>query len=85
MTPKEKAEELFDKYYIICQEFTEEIQCSIQAKKCALISVDECIESTKQLIHHYTKGDDERYASIYLSMSLSVQYWNEVKREIKKL
>ena len=40
MTAKEKAKELIDKYYIICQEFTEEIQCSIQAKQCALIAVD---------------------------------------------
>ena len=43
MTPKDKANELFDKYYIICQEFTEEIQCSIQAKQCALIAVDEIL------------------------------------------
>jgi hypothetical protein len=43
MTPKEKAIELVDKYYIICQEFTEEIQCSIQAKQCALIAVHEII------------------------------------------
>jgi hypothetical protein len=43
MTPELKAKELFDKYYFICQEFTEEIQCSIQAKQCALISVDEII------------------------------------------
>jgi hypothetical protein len=43
MSPKEKANELFDKYYIICQEFTEEIQCSIQAKQCALIAVDEIL------------------------------------------
>lgn len=41
MTPKEKAEKLFDKYYLICQDFTEEIQCSIQAKQCALIAVNE--------------------------------------------
>ena len=40
MTAKEKAKELFDKYYIVCQEYTEEIQCSIQAKECALIAVD---------------------------------------------
>jgi len=43
MTPKKKAQELFDKYYIICQEFTEEIQCSIQAEQCALIAVDEIL------------------------------------------
>lgn len=41
MTPKEKAQSLFDKYYIICQEFTEEIQCTIQSKQCALTAVDE--------------------------------------------
>jgi hypothetical protein len=38
---KEKAKELLDKYFIICQEFTEEIQCSIQAKQCVLIAVNE--------------------------------------------
>lgn len=43
MSPQEKAKELFDKYYIICQEYTEEIQCSIQAKQCALILVHEII------------------------------------------
>lgn len=47
MEPKEKAKELLDKYFIICQEFTEEIQCSIQAKQCALIAVDEIIEALK--------------------------------------
>lgn len=44
MTPKQKAKELFDKYYIICQEFTQEIQCSIQAKQCALIAVELSLE-----------------------------------------
>jgi hypothetical protein len=43
MTPKEKAKKLFDRYYIVCQEYTEEIQCSIQAKECALIAVDELL------------------------------------------
>lgn len=43
MTPKEKAQELFDTYYLICQEFTEEIQCSIQAKQCALVAVNEIL------------------------------------------
>lgn len=85
MTPKEKAQELFDKYYLICQEFTEEIQCSIQAKQCALVAVYECTQSIKPLIYHYTKGDDKRYADISLSMSLSVGYWQEVKQEIEKL
>jgi hypothetical protein len=46
MSPQEKAKELFGKHYIICQEYTEEIQCSIQAKQCAIILVDEVLKIT---------------------------------------
>ena len=38
MKAREYAKELFDRFYLICQEYTEEIQCSIQAKQCALIA-----------------------------------------------
>ena len=84
MTAKEKARDLVDKFVYHVQSITDWGQLN-NAKECALIAVDECIESTKQLIHHYTKGNNERYASIYLSMSLSVQYWQEVKNEINKI
>ncbi len=70
MTPKEKAQELFDKYYIICQEYTEEIQCSIQAKQCALIAVDEVINSM-------IVATVEKHPHL--------PYWQEVKKEIEKL
>jgi hypothetical protein len=46
MSPQEKAKELFGKHYIICQEYTEEIQCSIQAKQCAMVLVDEVLKIT---------------------------------------
>ena len=49
MNVKERAKELVDRYYILCQEFTEEIQCSIQAKQCALIAVDEIIDLVKHI------------------------------------
>jgi hypothetical protein len=76
-SPKEKAQELFDKYYIVCQEFTEEIQCSIQAKQCALIAVDEIIEQW-ELIHAYiANGMGE--------LNPNLKYWYEVKHEIEKL
>jgi len=67
MTPKEKTKELFDKYYVICQEFTEEIQCSIQAKQCALIAVDEILDLS---IGHF---DD---------LHPFVNFWQQVKQEI---
>lgn len=71
MTPEEKAEELFDKYYIVCQEFTEEIQCSIQAKQCTLIAVNEMI-----------KQQQVQFENMIWSC---VEYWKEVKQEIEKL
>jgi hypothetical protein len=71
MTAQEKAKELFDNYYIICQEYTEEIQCSIQAKQCALIAVDELLK--------------ECWDHREIDLQAGYDYWNEVKREIKKL
>lgn len=70
MTSKTKADELFDKYYILCQEYTEEIQCSIQAKQCALIAVDEVLKSQKNIY-----GVNNRATKFYL----------EVKEELEKL
>jgi hypothetical protein len=71
MRSQEKAKELFDKYYIICQEFTEEIQCSIQAKQCALIAVDEMLDLRNGL--YMNEG------------SIVHQYLMDVKQEIEKL
>jgi hypothetical protein len=72
MTAKEKAKEFFDKYYIVCQEYTEEIQCSIQAKECALIAVDEILE-----VIEFNKYDDKYWEED--------EYWQEVKQEIQAL
>lgn len=44
MNPESKAKELYDKYFIICQEYTEEIQCGLQAKQCAITAVNEILE-----------------------------------------
>lgn len=83
MTPKDKAEELYNKYAPYMLEWDGVEKWAV--KECALIAVDECIESTKQLLHHYAKANYVRYASIHLAMSLLVQYWQEVKQEIEKL
>jgi hypothetical protein len=72
MKPKEKAEELFDKYYIVCQEYTEEIQCSIQAKECALIAVDLRLDG------------DFIFNSIEYGID-SLEYWQQVKQELQNL
>jgi hypothetical protein len=84
MIPKDKADDLIKKFMPYQDDYYND-EPRDGAISCALIAVDECIESIKQLIHHYTNGNDERYASIYLSMSLSVEYWQQVRNELDKL
>ena len=43
MTPKEKAEELVDKYYNLFSVKLENTICIYEAKHCALIAVDEIL------------------------------------------
>jgi len=60
MTPKLKAKELVDKYWIY-----------LDAKQCALIAVDEIINSI--VIFDLTAAENQFI------------YWEEVKQEIEKL
>jgi len=72
MTPKQKAEELFDK---MCMNDGDEYHhCThYVAKKCSLIAVDEIldlkhIETLRRNMHE-----------------MELEYWMEVKQEIEKL
>lgn len=69
MTPKEKAEELYRKYwgYFVSEKSVNSI--FIHAKKCALIAVDEILNN------QYPQFEYES----------DIEYWREVKKEIKKL
>ncbi len=82
MTPKEKAQELVDKFnnveiYISIE--PKDIECKIKhtegdtAKHCALVAVDEIIKVLVDL-----SGDSFTYVN-------DVIYYQEVKHEIKKL
>jgi hypothetical protein len=83
MTPELKAKELLDKYYIICQEFTEEIQCSIQAKQCAFISVDQIMKAPHENCYMELISTDAENTDWFWNKF--DEYWNEVKNEIEKL
>ena len=68
MTPKEKAQELFDKYATYVVMWTGGIEVENQnCKQCALIAVDEIIKSLDDVLHPNPFG----------------QYWNKVKQEIE--
>ena len=68
MTPKEKSEELVEKFML--WKFQKCELTKKQAKQCALIAVDEIIDSI--IIKNYSDAD-------------KYDYWNEVKQEIENL
>jgi hypothetical protein len=75
MTPKDKAFELVDTYkFVLWSEDTqcgEEILCTLIAKRCALIAVDEMIDIRNGL--YINEG------------SIAHQWLLDVKHEIEKL
>jgi hypothetical protein len=92
MTPKEKAFELVDTYkFVLWSEDTqcgEEILCTVIAKKCALIAVDEIIEERYFHNEHHQQNSKLKYhIEIELAERLEStrNYWGEVKNEIEKL
>jgi hypothetical protein len=73
MTPEEKAKELVDKYYNL---FSVELENTVhysEAKECALLTIDYIITSNP---HSNPLNSD---------VHSTMNYWMEVKREIKKL
>ena len=71
MTPKEKAKELIKKMHI--ENDLIYVMSKVQAKKCALIAVDELIDNCdNSIVNEFIRRG-------------AISYWNEVKQEIKKL
>lgn len=78
MKPKEKAKELVDKYVKLYPSYVVMWQGDIDnaeknIKQCALIAVDEIIESSKRI---------DNFLATWVSQT---PYWQEVKQEILKL
>ena len=76
MTPKEKAGELYNKMYDYSL-FEEE------AKRCALIAVDEILETTKVKWATQRKFPNGEY-KFWKGVAYK-KYWQEVKQEIENL
>ena len=77
MTAKEKANDLVNSYRIMLMntdtECGQEILCTLIAKYCALIAVDEIIKANP---HSNPFNTD---------VSSTMSYWNEVRKEIELL
>jgi hypothetical protein len=79
MTPKEKAKELINRYLKILAGGMYDVR--EEAKQCALIAVDEIIQSCLETTKLYESND-------IINSDLSCQpigYYEEVKIEIEKL
>ena len=75
MTPKERADQLVNVYYNSIMSFLTNNMKLENAKKCALIAVDQIIlEQCKSSELKDARYQDER-----------LNYWNEVKQEIKNI
>ena len=73
MTPKEKAQELYNIYEQLGRDFTRGVSMNEFAIECALIAVDEIIKSNPHSNPMNTYGFS------------TMAYWQEVKHEIEKL
>jgi hypothetical protein len=74
MTPKEKSSQLIVNYQLKCKSLDYN-----EAKQCALIAVDDIIESSPSLP---ILGDGGTFGEY---IELSKAYWQEVKNEINLL
>jgi hypothetical protein len=84
MTPKEKAVELYNKYEQLGKDFTRGVSMAEFAKQCALIAVDEILNSNPH-IYIEKGGSDCRGDWSYKEAQSNQLYWQEVKQEIEKL
>jgi hypothetical protein len=87
MTPKEKAQELADKFYQTTPNeawineplgISEEYKAWKQAKQCALIAVNEIIEALLEY-------DNRNNTYELQNMDRDFNYWEQVKQEIENL
>jgi hypothetical protein len=82
MTPKEKANQLRDKYiytpFIIYDDYQNtKLKLMIHAKHSALISVNEIIKEWEYIDTYLANGMGK--------LNPNLKYWEEVKQEIEKL
>ena len=73
MTPKEKAQELVDKFRINVLDYEGSGLNTFKAKQCALIAVDE-------ILWHIIKYSDSSKEYVIENS----EYWQEVKHELNK-
>jgi hypothetical protein len=77
MTPKEKAKELFERFRSEIISFLSDNMKDENAKRCALIAVDEILKIIPQNEYMEDRGE--------FNENRELIYWKEVKQEIENL
>jgi hypothetical protein len=85
MTPKEKAQELFDKYWTLISYKIEGSVGRLVIKQCALIAVDELINEVYNISHQYTAVYNNETKFYNYIDSKELKFWKQVKHEIEEL
>jgi len=76
MTTKEKAKELYEKFFYTVPSISDEGQLEDKiSKQCALIAVDEVLKTFPNI----------NGIAVYEDHVVDIDYWQEVKQEIEKL
>ncbi len=70
MIPKDKANQLYSKYFELGKDHTRGVSMKHFAKECALIAVQEHINSL---------------VSYEMDLTVQIHYWRKVKAEIEKI
>jgi hypothetical protein len=87
MTPKEKADELVEKFIAPTKVYHDHlgwVNYLDSAKECALIAVDEIIQS-RQDDGHFDDTLSSTSSEYYTPHPMYLTYWEQVKKEIEKL
>ena len=85
MNSKKKALELVDKYRNTIMSFLNDNMKDMNAKKCALIAVDELIEATKKYVALREKVEYSKTGYDNVVHTQYDKFWLEVKQEIELL
>lgn len=85
MTPKEKAQELVNKFIVHSYHNDNELQCKDHAKQCALILADYVIQGIYQIDHKHAAVYDNKGTFYTYKECQELKYWQEVKKELEAL
>lgn len=85
MDPKDKAKEIYDKYYKLFQPLYMPKAACREAKICCNILIDEIttiVNNVSDISGNYFRGTE---SNNYVDADIELKFWNDVRIEISKI